>query len=81
MSDDAIVQCMEEVWNLCSAANSVRARHDIRNRQPLENLDIVSKGGKFSYLAFMPDVVQVIKDECNVKHVTVIDDQVGVFVV
>jgi len=81
MSGACIVECMDEVRELCSAANAVRSKHDIRIRQPLANMDIVSMGGKFSYLAFMPDMVQIIKDECNVKQLTVIDDVSGVFVV
>lgn len=75
ITSDVLVQMMEEVREICSAANTVRAKNTIRNRQPLANMNIVSTGGKFSYLALMPDLVDIIKDECNVKQVTLIDDE------
>lgn len=81
MSGACIAECMDEVRELCSATNSVRSRCEIRTRQPIANMDIVSMNGKFSYLAFMPDMVQIIKDECNVKQLTIIDEVSGVFVV
>lgn len=73
LCEDSLVQCMEEVRDICSSANSIRARKNIRTRQPLLNMNIISMDGKFSYFAVMPDNVQIIKDECNVKQITVID--------
>jgi isoleucyl-tRNA synthetase len=75
ISDDVLVIMMDEVRDICSAANQVRGKHNIRNRQPLSNMDIISQNGKFSYLAFMPQLVDIIKDECNVKQITLIDEE------
>lgn len=81
LKDDELVDIMEEIQELCATANAIRAKNGIRNRQPLNNMDIVAPNGRFSYLAFMPDMVQIVKDECNVKQITVIDDSTVSFVV
>lgn len=74
LSDGVIVTMMDEVRDICAAANSVRAKNNIRNRQVLSNLDIISSKGKYSYLAYEPSLVKAIKDECNVKTITLISD-------
>lgn len=73
-----VIAAMEEVREICSAANAVRSKNFIRTRLPLNNLDIVSPENKYSYLALAPDLVQIIKDECNVKQVTLISDEMVV---
>lgn len=78
LSDNALIECMGIVQDLCSTANSIRAKNNIRNRQPLPDMKIISQGGKFSFLAFMPDMVSIIKDECNVKQLTVVSDIEGI---
>lgn len=77
LSDAVIIECMDMVRDLCSAANTVRAKNNIRTRQPLADMKVLSTGGKFSFLTFMPDMVATIKDECNVKQITVISDIEG----
>lgn len=75
LSNNALIECMEMVQELCATSNAIRSRNNIRNRQPLADMKILSIGGKFSFLAFMPDMVRIIKDECNVKQITVIGEE------
>lgn len=75
LSDKCLMECMEEIQDLCGSANAVRSKNLIRARQPLSDMKIISKEGKFSYLAFMPDIVAIIKSECNVKQLTVISEE------
>ncbi len=75
LSDNALIECMEMVQDLCATSNAIRSKNNIRNRQPLADMKVLSPSGKFSFLAFMPDMVQIIKNECNVKQITVIGDE------
>lgn len=72
MSGKCLIQAMESVMELCNAAHSVRGRANIRIRQPLGKMDIIDSERKWTWLAFAPDMVEIIKDECNVKQVFVI---------
>lgn len=80
LDDNALMELMDEVRDICATANAIRAQKKIRSRHPLSSMSLVSLNGKFSYLAFMPDLVAVIKDECNVKEIKVTSDQ-GTFIV
>lgn len=69
---------MDKVRDICASLNSVRSKNDIRNRQPLQSAKIVDINGKYSYLAAMPELVQIIRDECNVKDIFLVTDQYSV---
>ncbi|MGC0371773.1 MAG: hypothetical protein DGJ47_000473 [Rickettsiaceae bacterium] len=62
--DDKLVQSMDQVMDICNAALFLRSEENIRVRQPLASITIITNNkddlGKFSDL---------IKDEINVKEV------------
>ncbi len=69
MSGHCLVQAMEHVRAICSTVHAIRARNAIRTRQPLNAFTLVDSDGKHAYLPFAPDLVSIIKDECNVKAI------------
>ncbi len=75
MNNSQLIERMDLVRDLCASTLSVRSKNDIRIRQPLPNLDVVYTGDKFDFLTEYYEFVDIIKDECNVKHVTLINDK------
>ena len=67
IDDNALIEMMEQVRDICSTLNSIRTKNNIRNRQPLASATIDDPDQKFSYLCFEPEFVNIIKDECNIK--------------
>lgn len=67
LPDALIVIMMEEVREICSCLSSIREKNNIRSRQPLSEATIFDPKGKYSYLAFAPRFVSIIKDEVNIK--------------
>ncbi len=74
MSDTCLIGAMESVRDLCSQAATIRGKNNIRNRQPLPELRIIDIEGKWNWLAFAPDMVNIIKDEANVKSIVIISE-------
>lgn len=78
LSPQDIAVMMDEVRDICSTTNAIRAKNTIRNRQPLPSMTIADPRGKFSYLSCLPELVDIIKDECNVKEVRLVTDNYAV---
>jgi isoleucyl-tRNA synthetase len=71
--DKELVDKMDRVLDVCNAALFIRSSENIRVRQPLSSLTIVSdKAGELA------DFVDIIKDEVNVKNV-VLETQIENF--
>lgn len=68
-ADDALVASMDAVRAVCSATSSLRKAHKLRNRLPLPGLTVaVPDSGA------LEDFTSIIRDEVNVKDVTLTDD-------
>lgn len=67
LEDDQILNNMEAVRNLVETGLSLRAKSGIKVRQPLQSFVYTNKNGH----AFSPEVEDIIKDELNVKKVSV----------
>lgn len=65
----ALIEMMEGVKDICASIHTVRARHNIRVRQPLQSAMVVDTEGKYSWLPFAKDMQDTIKDECNIKEI------------
>jgi isoleucyl-tRNA synthetase len=63
-SDHQVLSDMQEVRNVVSLALEQRAKAGIPVRQPLARLGLVSGGREFS-----PELIELIKDEVNVKEI------------
>lgn len=68
-ADHALVDAMDNVRGVCSAASSVRKAHKLRNRLPLPKLTVALEAS--DRLAPYADI---IRDEVNVKDVSLTDD-------
>ncbi len=71
MEGSCLIEAMESVRELCSVAASIRTQNKIRNRQPLAEMKIIDPDGRWNWLAFAPDMVEIIKDESNVKKIVI----------
>ncbi len=67
-----ILEEMKEVRNIVSLGLEERAKEGIKVRQPLQKLKIKNKK-----LKGKNDLLQLIKDEVNVKEITFVKDDVG----
>ncbi len=67
--DTALVHVMDQVLDICSTALFIRSADNIRVRQPLASLKIITKNSE-SFKKFE----DLIKDEINVKLITYSDD-------
>jgi isoleucyl-tRNA synthetase len=67
--DDALVEGMDLVREICSAAHSIRKARGLRARLPLEALHFAGARAK----ELVP-YLELIKDEVNVKHVELSSD-------
>ncbi|TNL99466.1 isoleucine--tRNA ligase [Corynebacterium tapiri] len=75
-ADAALVEAMDAVRGVCSAASSVRKSHKLRNRLPLPSLTVaLEQSDRLSEFA------EIIRDEVNVKELKLTDDvdSVGTF--
>jgi isoleucyl-tRNA synthetase len=72
-SDDALVDAMDAVRDVCSAALSLRSANGLRVRLPLASLDVAWEGP-----SDLRPFVDLIASEVNVKAVHLTDDQLGV---
>ncbi|MFC5939224.1 isoleucine--tRNA ligase [Corynebacterium choanae] len=68
-SDDALVDAMDAVRGVCSAASSVRKANKLRNRLPLARLTVARE-----HAAELRPFTDIIADEVNVKKVLLTDD-------
>jgi isoleucyl-tRNA synthetase len=69
--DSGLCQEVNAVRSIISAALSIRAKQQIRVRQPLKNVTIAGyKGGEIA-----PVYQEMIKDELNVKDIIIRDDE------
>ena len=68
-ADDALVEAMDTIRAVCSAASSVRKSNKLRNRLPLPKLTVAMQES-----AQLEDFAAVIRDEVNVKQVELSDD-------
>ncbi|WP_293768742.1 isoleucine--tRNA ligase [uncultured Corynebacterium sp.] len=75
-ADDALVAAMDATRAVASAASSVRKSNKLRNRLPLPSLTVAMANS-----AQLADFADIIRDEVNVKEVTLTDDvdSVGTF--
>ena len=75
-ADAQLVSAMDAVRGVCSAASSVRKSNKLRNRLPLPGLTVALDDS-----AQLEPFTAVIRDEVNVKEVTLTDDvdAVGTF--
>ncbi len=69
--DDKLVSIMDQVLDICSNSLFVRSEANIRVRQPINSLTIISEGSK-AFKSFE----DLIKDEINVKSI-IYSDNVG----
>jgi len=67
--DDELVARMDRVRGVCSAALGLREDTGLRVRLPLASLTIAGRSA-----AGLFDLVDLVTDELNVKHVSLIDD-------
>lgn len=65
----ALIEMVEAVKDICASIHTVRARHNIRVRQPLQSAMIIDTKGKYSWLPFAKDMQDIIKNECNIKEI------------
>ncbi len=63
--DRSLVEEMDFLQDLCSAAKFIREEKNLRNRLPLQSLTVV--GDKLDFIG--PQYQEIIKDELNVKEV------------
>ncbi len=63
-ADDGLVERMDLVREVCSAAHSIRKAHNLRARLPLSSLTIAS-----DHSTKLEEFVELIADEVNVKEV------------
>lgn len=68
-ADAALVEAMDGVRGVCSAASSVRKANKLRNRLPLPSLTVALPES-----ARLADFTAIIRDEVNVKDVVLSDD-------
>jgi isoleucyl-tRNA synthetase len=66
--DDALVEAMDVVRDVCSATSALRKGLSLRNRLPLAELTIVVAGAQG-----LADFTSIVRDEVNVKKVTLLD--------
>jgi isoleucyl-tRNA synthetase len=64
---------METVRQIVAMGRAIRSRHQIKNRQPLQELTVVIRDSNRSELVL--DMASLIKDELNIKTVTVSDNE------
>ncbi|QGU01732.1 Isoleucine--tRNA ligase [Corynebacterium kalinowskii] len=64
-----LVEAMDGVRGVCSAASSVRKANKLRNRLPLPSLTVALPGSER-----LADFAAIIRDEVNVKDVLLSDD-------
>ena len=69
MIDKSLEDKMEAVLNIVTLGRSCRNTANIKNRQPLSRLYIKSEQ------ALEPEYVEIIKNELNIKNVSVIEDE------
>jgi isoleucyl-tRNA synthetase len=69
-ADPGLVADMDLVRDICSAAHSIRKANGLRARLPLAGLTVAAPGA-----ARLGPYVELIKDEVNVKSVTLTDDE------
>lgn len=68
--NDGILSKMELVREICSLGNAIRKEKNISLRLPLSKLKI--KSAKLKNLELSIDLIEIIKDELNVKEVQVV---------
>ncbi|MFV8380834.1 isoleucine--tRNA ligase [Corynebacterium hindlerae] len=68
-ADDALVEAMDGVRGVCSAASSVRKANKLRNRLPLPQLTVALPSSER-----LAEFAPIIRDEVNVKNVVLSDD-------
>ncbi|WP_291478557.1 isoleucine--tRNA ligase [Corynebacterium sp.] len=68
-ADDDLVASMDAVRAVCSATSSLRKSHKLRNRLPLPGLTVALPDS-----GALADFASIIRDEVNVKEVTLTDD-------
>lgn len=65
--NESIISSMEFIRQICSAISSIRKKHNIKARLPLQKVEIIGKDLELSnYL------LDIIKDEANLKEVNVL---------
>ncbi|MDG1436413.1 MAG: isoleucine--tRNA ligase [Rickettsiaceae bacterium] len=67
--DAELVEVMDQVLDICSSALFIRSSENIRVRQPLSSINIITNNS-----ATFKDFEDIIKDEINVKSVSYSDD-------
>ena len=75
-ADNDLVTTMDSMRGVCSATNSIRKAHKLRNRLPLPKLTVAMAGSQ--QLATFADI---IRSEVNVKELSLTDDvdSIGTF--
>ncbi|MDN6326347.1 MAG: DUF5915 domain-containing protein, partial [Corynebacterium sp.] len=68
-ADADLVASMDAVRGVCSAASSLRKSHKLRNRLPLPGLTVALPES-----AALADFSSIIRDEVNVKEISLTDD-------
>jgi isoleucyl-tRNA synthetase len=68
-SEEALVNDMDMVRDICSAALFIRDKKNLRVRLPLNKLTIIGKNSRS-----MNDYKDIIADEVNVKNIEIIDE-------
>ncbi|QDZ42911.1 isoleucine--tRNA ligase [Corynebacterium sp. sy039] len=72
-ADEELVDAMDEIRGICSAASSIRKAHKLRNRLPLPKLTVAVPQAQR-----LEAFVDIIKDETNVKSVELRSDVAAV---
>ena len=70
--DDALVEQMDLVRELCSSAHSIRKAKGLRSRLPLARLVFAAPGA-----TRLRDLVDLVAEEVNVREVVLVDDISG----
>lgn len=69
LTDAALVEKMDKIQEICTAALHIRNKKNIRIRQPLSSLTVIGKG-----LEGLIEFKNLIEDEVNVKNIYFNDD-------
>lgn len=75
-ADNDLVTAMDSMRGVCSATNSIRKAHKLRNRLPLPKLTVAMADSQQ-----LATFVDIIRSEVNVKELSLIDDvdSIGTF--
>ena len=66
--NQSVIANMEFVSQICSAISSIRKKHNIKARLPLQKVEIIGKE-----LSIPTELLEIIKDEANLKEAYILN--------